>query len=192
MLKFFSKYWFAIVFGTLFGLYAVFLIIIAFSPRADAQNRGFIPCTIKLTENLENCASKGAWCYIKKIAQNNACDFKVIVDGFSLWMKGEQKAPWSNYYFTPIEPENPDFQNKELQEVYENNAKILQEMEELNAKRIELETKLDGKEQIENDKLKDHINQKEKAPESETDAFKELEKLTTGKNNGENKNDNEK
>ena len=107
-------------------------------------------------------------------------------------MKGEQKAPWNNYYFTPIEPENPDFQNKELQEVYENNAKILQEMEELNAKRIELEMTLDGKEQIENDKLNDHINQKEKAPESEVDALKELEELTTPDNNGENKNDNEK
>ena len=192
MLSFLKKYWFALFFGIIFGLYAVFLIIIAFSPRADAQNRGFIPCTIKLTENLENCASKGAWCYIKKIAQNNACDFKVIVKGFSLWMKGEQKAPWSNYYFTPIEPENPDFQNEELKEVYENNAKILQEMEELNAKRIELEMTLDGKEKIENDKLKDHINQKEKAPESEADALKELEELTTSENNGENKNDNEK
>ncbi len=192
MLKFMKKYWFAIVFGTLFGLYAVFLLIIAFAPRVDAQNRGFIPCTIELTERLEACNAKSAWCHIKNIAKNNACDFKVITNGFSLWLKGKQNTPWSNYYFTPIEPENPDFQNKELQEVYENNAKILQEMEELNAKRIELEMTLDGKEKIENDKLKDHINQKEKAPENEKDTFKELKELTTPDNNGENKNDNEK
>lgn len=193
MIKFFKQHWFTLLFSIIFGLYAVFLLIIAFSPRVDAQKRGFIPCTIQLTDELEMCASKGVWCYIGKIARNNVCDFNVITSGFSLWRQGKQKTPWANYYFVPVEPENQDLQNEELKEVYENNAKILEEMEELNNKRIELEMQLDEKEKIENKELLDHINTNDQSLSNDP-----LEELITKdlrenkKDEGEEKDDNQK
>lgn len=159
MLKFLKEYWFTILFSLVFGLYAIFLMIIAFSPRVDTLERGFIPCTKKLTKELENCGSKAVWCHITKIVQNNVCDFEVIQTGYRLWMKGEQETPWANYYFTPEEPQEPEIPSEELKEVYENNAKILKEMEDLNQKRLLLEKDLNNKEKLETNELKENIKE---------------------------------
>lgn len=105
MKKYFSflkEHWFGLLmsFVILFGF--LFFLLILLSPRYDAQKRGFIPCTESLAQNLLSCPQESKYsCGIKYIFINSWCDMKVIGKGFSDWLDGKQKAPWSNYIFEP-------------------------------------------------------------------------------------------
>jgi len=134
MCRFLKKHLFWSVVGFIFALYFVFLGIIFFAPRVDAQGRGFIPCTEEMMNRLYQCEKNKVWCAVKIVIRNNACDMRVIKKGFSLWLEGKQKTPWANYYFTPIiEPATDTDENflildeKEAEET-------LRQMEELNQK----------------------------------------------------------
>ena len=97
-------------------------LIVAFSPREDTQNRGFIPCTKELADNVMECQGQ-IWCTTKAIMKNSLCDAKVILRGIKLWITKKQASPWSNYYFTPNLQETDD--NTQL--FYHENPNYLQD-----------------------------------------------------------------
>ncbi len=135
------------IFGTVctlfFIFYLAFLMLIFFAPRVDLHNRGFVFCTKQMINNFHDCSSHRVWCSVKVIVKNNACDFKVIKDGFSLWLKGEQKTPWANYYFEPVLQDEPNTDDEELKAYYQEHLDLFADMEELNKNRIELEKQVD-------------------------------------------------
>ena len=152
MFQFLKKHLFWIVCGGIFALYFAFLAIIFFAPRADRLERGFIPCTHQLMDKLYAChEKKSIWCQAKAIVQNNACDFKVMKDGFKAWLEGRQETPFSNYYFEPVLDKEIEPDDEELKAFYLEHQNIVQEMEELNKKGIELEMQLEEKK---NDEIK--------------------------------------
>ncbi len=129
-MKFLKRHWFNI-FIVIFILISMGqTILVAFSPREDRLNRGFIPCTKQLTTELIDCQSS-MWCITKAVISNGGCDLKIIGQGFRLWIKGEQSAPWSNYLYSPdLSHLNNDLnENSEL--FYEENPNFLQDFEKV-------------------------------------------------------------
>jgi len=145
MLKFIKKNAFWIVVDFVFFIYFVFLGIIFFAPRVDRLERGFIPCTKSMIEDIHSCRNVGIWCSVKAIFKNNVCDFTVIKKGFELWKQNKQKTPWENYYFEPVLDDDQNFDDEELKAYYEEHLDMFKEMEELNKNAIELEKKLEEK-----------------------------------------------
>ena len=139
MLKKIKKHWFGIIFGTLFVLYALFLMLIFFAPRVDLAERGFVFCTKQMINDFHQCQNHKVLCTIKVMFKNNACDFGVINKGFKLWFEGKQETPWANYYFEPITEEKPEVDDEELKAYYQEHLDLFAEMEELNKNRIALE-----------------------------------------------------
>ncbi len=111
-------------FGILMSMFVIIIILyctaILLSPRVDSKNRGFIPCSQKLLTDIYSCQNK-VGCTIKAALNNTACDFKIMGQGISLWIKGEQGAPWSNYIFEP--------ENSELRQDLEQIKKLNKELE---------------------------------------------------------------
>ena len=135
-----KKHLFWIVCGVIFALYFAFLAIIFFAPHQDTEERGFVLCTKQMMQDFASCQTNKISCAFKIVLKNNACDFKVIKDGFVLWLDDKQQTPWANYYFEPAEQEDTlPLEDKAFKTYYENHQKIVQEMEELNKKAIELE-----------------------------------------------------
>jgi hypothetical protein len=126
-----KKYWFPILIELIVVFFAALFVVVALSPRQDSQNRGFIPCTDKLIEDLSACGGNKI-CAVETIVANTWCDFKVMGEGVSLWLGGKQPRPWSNYLFEPEWEEETD---EDLLEFYRNNPDLEKDMRRL----IELE-----------------------------------------------------
>lgn len=142
MLKTLKKYWFVIFVSTFVLFYMLFLGLIFFSPKEDALQRGFIPCTTQMAEDVYLCSQNKISCTSKAILKNNVCDMKVIFKGFKAWLQGLQKTPWNNYLFEPEITANPLEEDEELKAYYAEHLEIAKEMEELNKDAIALEKKL--------------------------------------------------
>lgn len=119
-------------------------LTVALSPREDKLNRGFIPCTEKLAENISSCAG-GLWCTTKAVIRNSICDAEIIFKGFALWTKGQQDTPWSNYIFIPDLSHKKDFSDVNSELFYNENPNYLQDFEKLKQTNKKLE------EEIQND-----------------------------------------
>jgi hypothetical protein len=107
--------WFAPAVGFTIIIFAMIFLVVFLSPREDELNRGFIPCTNKLAEDMSECDN--TLCIFKAVVNDNICNFKVIGEGFSLWFKKEQPYPWSNYIFTPQIDEEQLKAKQEMQEL---------------------------------------------------------------------------
>lgn len=152
-MSFIKNHWFGL-FGSIvvFVFMCVFILVIL-SPRQDAQNRGFIPCTKQLAEKLLNCPqdSKIA-CLFNAIVKNTWCDMKVIGNGFWEWTKGSQKTPWSNYIFVPQDIRDETFDAETEAEYLKNNPLPTIEMQELQKLNEELENEIIREEVDEDEK----------------------------------------
>ena len=138
MLNFIKYHWFGLIISIFLGLFFIEFFLVLFSPHQDSQNRGFVPCTYEMAEQIESC-NNGKFCILKAIAQNYVCDGRVIITGFSDWMSGKQPRPWSNYIFTPDSPQYED--DEKIDEYYQSNPDIASEMTDLKQKHDELENK---------------------------------------------------
>ncbi len=128
-MNFIKQHWF----GTLIALimfFSIFLfLIVVFSPRYDRQQRGFIPCTETMADELLDCGNK-SFCMLGAILNNSICDAKIILAGLGDWVKGRQPTPWSNYFFTPdLTPDEED--EAEVQEFYQDNPNLREDMNRL-------------------------------------------------------------
>lgn len=129
-MNFIKKHWFNILIVLFIILSMGLSLIVAFAPKEDKLERGFIPCTKQLTERIIGCHSS-FWCVTSAIFKNSACDAKVIGQGLKLWVSGKQSTPWSNYYFTPdlSHLDNTLEENAEL--FYEENPNFMEDFEKL-------------------------------------------------------------
>jgi hypothetical protein len=91
-----------------------------------------------MVDNMYDC-NREIWCSIKAISNNTFCDFKVILDGFNLWLNDKQDTPWSNYIFEPELPDSSFFDKEDLEEYLKNNPDIKAEMKRLDKLRKDLE-----------------------------------------------------
>ena len=91
-----------------------------------------------MIDNLSNCNQK-IWCSIKVISYNTLCDFRVIGEGFTLWLNNKQPTPWSNYIFEPKINESSFFDEAAREEYLKNNPDVKAEMIRLNELRKGLE-----------------------------------------------------
>lgn len=99
-MSFLKRHWFNI-FMTLFIFCSMGLtLLVALSPKQDAQNRGFIPCTTELANKVTSCQG-GLKCTTKAILNNVVCDARVVTKGLDNWINDKQEKPWSNYLFEP-------------------------------------------------------------------------------------------
>lgn len=128
-ISFLKHYWFGILTSLILFAGFFFFLLVLVSPRQDAQKRGFIPCTEAMAQGMLSCPVQNKYsCMFGYILKNSWCDIKVIGRGMKLWVAGEQKAPWSNYIFTPIlDEDNPE--DEVLQEFRENNPHLGLELE---------------------------------------------------------------
>lgn len=128
-ISFLKHYWFGILTSLILFAGFFFFLLVLVSPRQDAEKRGFIPCTEAMAQGMRSCPAEGKYsCMFGYILKNSWCDIKVIGEGFKLWVKGAQRAPWSNYIFTPVvNEENPD--DEVLQEFREENPHLGLELE---------------------------------------------------------------
>lgn len=127
-----QQHWFNILIALILFFSICFFTIIAFSPRVDAQKRGFIPCTEALSEQIENCNTQ-IFCSLKAILKNSWCDAKVIGQGMKDWLKGTQPTPWSNYMFIPELYDTTD------DEFYQENPDYIQDFTQTKKQGIQLE-----------------------------------------------------
>ena len=132
MLNYLKKHAFILVFGVFFALYFAFLMLIFFAPRVDVYERGFVACTKNMIGEFSACHNGKIRCAAKIMLKNHLCDFNVVKTGFSLWLNGEQKTPWANYYFEPVEEDLNPTEDEALQAYYKEHADIVKEMEDLN------------------------------------------------------------
>ena len=142
MLNFIKYHWFGLLISTAFGLFLVQFFIVLFAPHHDLQNRGFVPCTNQMAEQVETC-NYAKICVLKAVSDNTFCDTKVIVSGFSKWIKGEQPRPWSNYFFVPEYPQQTEDPDEELEEFYKENPDLQEQMQKIKQQYLELEKKND-------------------------------------------------
>lgn len=145
-MNFIKYYWFNILIALIIIFGMVMTLIVAFSPREDNLKRGFIPCTEELADNILSCGGS-LWCATKAVIKNSMCDADVIFNGFTLWIKGQQKTPWSNYIFTPDLSHKKDLSDTNSEIFYQENPNYLQDFEELKQtnKKLEEETQNDTK-----------------------------------------------
>lgn len=147
-MKFIKHHWFNILMVLFILVSMGQTLLVAFSPREDKQNRGFIPCTKQLSMQLIECQS-GAWCVIKAVMKNSGCDLKVIGQGLSLWVKGEQSTPWSNYLYQPDLSHLENNLNENSKLFYKENPNYLEDFEQVKQEHQKLEES-NSNEQTEN------------------------------------------
>jgi hypothetical protein len=141
-----KNHWFGLLMSAFALLYAALMLIIVSAPREDLLERGFIPCTKIMMDEILACPQGKIGCMSKIIVRNNLCDIGVIAGGFSAWIKGKQPRPWSNYFFTPELNAKPSAESDEvLEEYYQQNPNIAEQMEKIHQKRLDLESKLTEK-----------------------------------------------
>lgn len=137
-MSFIKNYWFGTLTAILVTVFVVMLFLILLAPKQDAKERGFIPCTQNMVDDLISC-ERGIICSGKAILNNTWCDLKVIGKGINLWVKGEQQRPWSNYIFEADIP-NPSFVDEEARQQYlKEHPDVFEEMKRLHKLRKELE-----------------------------------------------------
>ena len=151
--------------------YLTVFLLVLFAPREDKLNRGFIPCTKQLAEEIFTCTENKTWCMSKAIVKNSWCDTLVVLDGFGAWVRGRQETPWANYLFKPepldagqIEPDEA------LTEFYAENPDIAGDMEKLHQDRQKLEQDIETA-------IKQDLANKNKAAEN---LKAEIEALSAG------------
>lgn len=137
-MSFIKNYWFGIILGLMMFVFMLILILILIAPKQDAKNRGFVFCTQNLMDNLADC-DRALWCSSKAVLRNTLCDFKIISTGLSLWAKGKQPRPWSNYIFEPEPVQNPFVDEEARAEYLKQYPNVKLEMENLHKLRKELE-----------------------------------------------------
>lgn len=137
-MRFIKQHWFNLLMVLLIFLAMGETLLIAFSPREDAQKRGFIPCTQQLAEHVANCQGS-LWCTTKAVVKNSWCDSKVIGQGIKLWLQGKQSNPWSNYYFTPDLSHIETALNENTELFYQENPNYIEDFEKLKQKHQKLE-----------------------------------------------------
>ena len=137
-MNFIKRHWFNLLMALIIVLSMGLTLLVAFSPKEDKLDRGFIPCSKLLAENVTSCKGN-FWCTIKAVIKNSACDTKIIFNGLKMWVHGEQSAPWSNYFFEPdlSHLKNPLNENAEL--FYQENPNYLQDFEDLKQEHKKLE-----------------------------------------------------
>ena len=129
-MKFIKHHWFNLLIALLIILSMTMTLLITFAPKEDRLNRGFIPCTLELASNLQNCDGK-LWCAVKTVVKNSACDAKVIGKGLKMWISGEQPAPWSNYFFSPDLSHLEQVSDENVELFYQENPNHLQDFEDV-------------------------------------------------------------
>ena len=110
------QYLYYIVLCALLGFVIYLTAMLYVSPRQDAQERGFIPCTKELVYELSGCERGKLSCAAKHLWRDMKCNVGVIYAGAKMWAKGEQATPWANYLFEPV------LEAKEVQIQYIGNA----------------------------------------------------------------------
>lgn len=139
-----KRHWFGIFILLIALFYISVILIVVSSPRTDKLNRGFIPCTKVMMEDIFACSENKALCMSSAIVKNSWCDVKVIFGGMKLWIDGKQPKPWSNYFFDP-EPLNKEINQRddeELEEYYRQYPDIKHQMEQLEQESQKLEQKI--------------------------------------------------
>lgn len=139
-----KRHWFGIFILLIALFYISVILIVVSSPRTDKLNRGFIPCTKVMMEDIFACSENKALCMSGAIVKNSWCDVKVIFGGMKLWIDGKQSKPWSNYFFVP-EPLNKEINQRddeELEEYYRQYPDIKYQMEQLEQESQKLEQKI--------------------------------------------------
>lgn len=117
-----------------------FFLLVLISPRQDSEKRGFIPCTQEMAEGMLSCPAEGQYrCMFGHVLKNSWCDFKIVGQGFKLWFEGKQKAPWSNYIFTPKIAEDNAENAEEMQQFRQDNPNLKLELEYMKKLNQELE-----------------------------------------------------
>ena len=130
-----KKYGFETVIVTLFACIVTILLL---SPRQDLDNRGFIPCTNDLMENLIDCKRK-VFCSINAILTNTKCEIDIIHKGIKLWIDDKQPYPWSNYIFKPKLPSSIYIDEEAVKEYLKEYPNVKDDMEKLHLLRKDLE-----------------------------------------------------
>lgn len=139
MLKFLKYHWFGLIISVIGLCYLAVFLLVLFAPKQDKLNRGFIPCTKSLVQEMFACTDNKAWCMSKSIVKNTWCDTKVIAHGVAAWINGSQDTPWANYYFAaePETEQNNEEISPELQQFYDENPNIAEQMETLARQSLE-------------------------------------------------------
>ncbi|MBQ8677091.1 MAG: hypothetical protein IJ529_01320 [Alphaproteobacteria bacterium] len=139
-MNFIKQHWFGGLVGVVTVFFVLLIILVAISPKYDAQNRGFVYCTGELIEQINDC-ERTLFCSTKAIVKSTVCDISIVAQGFSRWLAGRQPYPWSNYLFTPEPPvlslDNPDVQSWE--EYSANHPDDVVELEKLKQLRKDLD-----------------------------------------------------
>ena len=176
ILVFAKHYWFAILVTAFVLLYLCIFLLVLFSPKQDELNRGFIPCTQKMAQQILSEEEKGSFKLVKAIVENTYCDTKVVFKGLSDWMAGKQKTPWANYMFEPQIYNQIDATDEELIKFYNENPNISKDMEELDKQRLKLEQMLLEEVVIDDEILpKENSDQEEAEEEIEESEIEENE-----------------
>lgn len=146
MLNFFKNHWFGFLISVFSIFFVAMILIVVSAPRQDKLERGFIPCTKAMMDEMLACPEDGgSFCIAKTIVHNSVCDISVIFKGVTNWVQGKQPRPWSNYFFEPeieskLQSENVD---EELEEFYRQNPDLQEQMKKLNQEREKLDKKLE-------------------------------------------------
>ena len=171
-----KHYWFAILLSTFVLMYLSIFLLVLFSPKQDELNRGFIPCTQKMAQQILSGEKKSSSTLVKAIIENTYCDTKVVFRGFADWMSGKQETPWANYMFEPQIYNQIDATDEELIKFYNENPNISKDMEELDKQRLKLEQMLLEEVVVDEDVLpKEDFNQEETEEEIEESEVNENE-----------------
>lgn len=101
--------------GTLFFGVLYLTTVMYMSPRQDAKERGFIPCTKELVVALQMCQAGSLGCPFRLLVKDMGCNIGVVGTGFADWVKGKQSTPWANYLFEPQLAEDEALQSDEIQ-----------------------------------------------------------------------------
>jgi hypothetical protein len=133
-----KRYWFEVVMILLVTLFLGVVTVLLLSPKQDVDNRGFIPCTKALMDNLFDCDRK-ILCSIKAVLTNTKCEISVIHDGIKLWINDKQDYPWSNYIFEPKLPSSAYIDDEAVKEYLKEHPNVKADMENLHLLRKDLE-----------------------------------------------------
>lgn len=139
-MRFLKYHWFGFLLSLVFGAYVFLFLLVLFAPAKDLQNRGFTKCHALLYDNLKACHSSSQ-CLLKHILGVNGCYASVVGEGFALWIKGEQKTPWANYFFEAELPEKEE-PHPELKKFYQESVDLPRQMNELKQKNKMLEQEI--------------------------------------------------
>ena len=132
-MKYLKNHWFGILISVFMAYFLTVIILVVISPKEDAKNRGFIPCSDTQMQNIKNCKKNRITCIICSSLQGNLCYMKVVNKGMVDFLLGRQTFPWSNYLFSP-EPEPAEYQDEEVQKILQEHPELIKSMEDIKEK----------------------------------------------------------